>query len=82
MGRKNKRRQPERKLWLHELEQELNVKRDACYRCAYCGRELLFIGVALVLLLAAIGLGIEWYVYDTGQLKEHMTFLEWLLIQK
>lgn len=41
-----------------------------------------FIGVALVLLLAAIGLGIEWYVYDTGQLKEHMTFLEWLLIQK
>lgn len=40
MGRKNKRRQPERKLWLHELEQELNVKRDVCYRCAYCGREL------------------------------------------
>lgn len=41
-----------------------------------------FIGVALALLLAAIGLGIEWHVYDTGQLKEHMTFLEWLLIQK
>jgi len=36
----------------------------------------------LVLMLAAVGLGIEWYVYDTGQLKEHMTFLEWLLIQK
>ena len=36
----------------------------------------------LVLLLSAVGLGIEWYVYDTGQLKEHMTFLEWLLIQK
>lgn len=41
-----------------------------------------FIGVALALLMAAIGLGIEWYVYDTGHLKEHMTFLEWLLIQK
>lgn len=38
--------------------------------------------VGLVLLLSAVGLGIEWYVYDTGQLKEHMTFLEWLLIQK
>lgn len=38
--------------------------------------------VGLVLLLSAVGLGIEWYVYDTGQIKEHMTFLEWLLIQK
>lgn len=38
--------------------------------------------VGLGLLLSAVGLGIEWYVYDTGQLKEHMTFLEWLLIQK
>ena len=36
----------------------------------------------LVLMLAAVGLGIEWYVYDTGRLQEHMTFLEWLLIQK
>lgn len=41
-----------------------------------------FIAIGLVLLLAAVGLGFEWYVYDTGQLKEHMTFLEWLLIQK
>ena len=40
------------------------------------------IAVGLLLMLAAVGLGIEWYVYDTGQLKEHMTFLEWLLIQK
>lgn len=40
------------------------------------------IAVGLVLMLAVVGLGIEWYVYDTGQLKEHMTFLEWLLIQK
>lgn len=40
------------------------------------------IAVGLVLLLAAVGLGIEWYVYDTGRLREHMTFLEWLLIQK
>ena len=39
------------------------------------------IAVGLVLMLSAVGLGIEWYVYDTGQLKEHMTFLEWLLIQ-
>lgn len=45
------------------------------------GYEFLFT-VGLVLLLSAVGLGIEWYVYDTGQLKEHMTFLEWLLIQK
>lgn len=40
------------------------------------------LAVGLVLLLSAVGLGIEWYVYDTGQLKEHMTFLEWLLIRK
>lgn len=40
------------------------------------------IAVGLVLLLAAVGLGIEWYVYGTGKLQEHMTFLEWLLIQK
>ena len=40
------------------------------------------IAVGLVLMLAVVGLGIEWYVYDTGRLKEHMTFLEWLLIQK
>lgn len=40
MGRKNKRRKPERKLWLHELEQKLTEKQDACYRCAYCGGEL------------------------------------------
>lgn len=45
------------------------------------GYEFLLV-VGLVLLLSAVGLGIEWYVYDTGQLKEHMTFLEWLLIQK
>lgn len=45
------------------------------------GYELI-IAVGLVLMLAVIGLGIEWYVYDTGRLKEHMTFLEWLLIQK
>ena len=45
------------------------------------GYEFL-LAVGLVLLLSAVGLGIEWYVYDTGQLKEHMTFLEWLLIQK
>lgn len=45
------------------------------------GYEFL-LAVGLVLLLPAVGLGIEWYVYDTGQLKEHMTFLEWLLIQK
>lgn len=45
------------------------------------GYEFL-IAVGLVLLLAAVGLGIEWYVYDTGKLQEHMTFLEWLLIQK
>ncbi len=45
------------------------------------GYEFL-IAVGLVLMLAAVGLGIEWYVYDTGQLKEHMTFLEWFLIQK
>lgn len=45
------------------------------------GYEFL-IAVGLVVMLAAVGLGIEWYVYDTGQLKEHMTFLEWLLIQK
>lgn len=41
-----------------------------------------FIGIAMVLIMSAIGLGIEWYIYDTGQLKAHMTFLEWLLIQK
>ena len=45
------------------------------------GYEFL-LAVGLVLLLSDVGLGIEWYVYDTGQLKEHMTFLEWLLIQK
>lgn len=45
------------------------------------GYEFL-IAVGLVLLLAVVGLGIEWYVYDTGRLQEHMTFLEWLLIQK
>lgn len=45
------------------------------------GYEFL-ITVGLVLMLGAVWLGIEWYVYDTGQLKEHMTFLEWLLIQK
>lgn len=45
------------------------------------GYEFL-ITVGLVLMLGAVGLGIEWYVYDTGQLKEHMTFLEWFLIQK
>lgn len=51
-------------------------------RRVYASGYEFFIGVALALLMAAIGLGIEWYVYDTGQLKEHMTFLEWLLIQK
>lgn len=40
------------------------------------------IAVGLVLMLVAVGLGIEWCVYDTGRLKEHMTFLEWLLIRK
>jgi hypothetical protein len=45
------------------------------------GYEFL-IAVGLVLMLVAVGLGIEWYVYDTGQLKEHMTFIEWFLIQK
>lgn len=38
--------------------------------------------VALVLILVAVGIGIDWYVYDTGKLKNHMTFLEWLLIRK
>lgn len=45
-------------------------------------RDPVIKATGLVLLLSAVGLGIEWYVYDTGQLKEHMTFLEWLLIQK
>lgn len=51
-------------------------------RILYENRYEFFITVGLVLLLAVVGLGIEWYVYDTGQLKEHMTFLEWLMIQK
>lgn len=51
-------------------------------RRAYASEYEFFIGIVLVLLLAAMGLGIEWNVYDTGQPKEHMTFLEWLLIQK
>ncbi|MFR9055778.1 hypothetical protein [Acidaminococcus intestini] len=45
-------------------------------------RRILYENGYEFLLLSAVGLGIEWYVYDTGQLKEHMTFLEWLLIQK
>lgn len=40
-----------------------------------------FLIVALVLILVAVGIGIDWYVYDTGKLKDHMTFLEWLLIR-
>lgn len=40
------------------------------------------IAVGLVLMLAAVGLGIDWYVYDTGKLKDHLSFLEWLLIRK
>lgn len=40
------------------------------------------LGTLLVLMLAAFGLGFEWYVYHTGHLKAHMTFLEWLMIQK
>lgn len=38
--------------------------------------------VILVLITTAIGVGIEWYVYDTGHLKDHMTFLEWLMIRR
>lgn len=51
-------------------------------RRIYANGYKFLIAVGLVVMLAAVGLGIEWYVYDTGQLKEHMTFLEWLLIQK
>lgn len=40
------------------------------------------IAVGLVLMLAAVGLGIDWYVYNTGKLKDHLSFLEWLLIRK
>lgn len=40
------------------------------------------VGILLVLVLAAVGLGLEWYVYDTGHLKDHMTFLEWLMIRR
>lgn len=40
----------------------------------YTDRYEFLICVGLVFIMAAMGLGIEWYVYNTGQLKEHMTF--------
>ena len=35
--------------------------------------------IMAVLLLALAGLGLEYWIYYNGMLKEHMTFLEFLL---
>lgn len=36
--------------------------------------------IMAIVLLALTALGIEYWIYDTGMLKEHMTFLEFLLL--
>ena len=36
--------------------------------------------IGAIALTVLIGFGFEYYVYSTGQLQEHMTFLEFLLI--
>lgn len=36
--------------------------------------------IMAIVLLALADLGIEYWIYNTGMLKEHMTFLEFLLL--
>lgn len=36
--------------------------------------------IIVVVLLAIMALGVEYWIYYTGMLKEHMTFLEFLLL--
>ena len=36
--------------------------------------------IIVVVLLAIMSLGVEYWIYYTGMLKEHMTFLEFLLL--
>lgn len=36
--------------------------------------------IIAVVLLAVAALGLEYWIYYTGMLKEHMTFLEFLLL--
>lgn len=36
--------------------------------------------IMAIVLFALATLGIEYWIYDTGMLKEHMTFLEFLLL--
>lgn len=36
--------------------------------------------IMAIVLLAIIALGVEYWIYYTGMLKEHMTFLEFLLL--
>lgn len=36
--------------------------------------------IMAIVLLAIMALGVEYWIYYTGMLKEHMTFLEFLLL--
>ena len=36
--------------------------------------------IMAIVLLAIMALGVEYWIYYTGLLKEHMTFLEFLLL--
>lgn len=36
--------------------------------------------IMAIVLFALAALGIEYWIYDTGMLKEHTTFLEFLLL--
>lgn len=40
----------------------------------------LLLFIAFFTLMVLIGIGVDWYVYSTGKLQEHMTFLEYLFV--
>jgi len=42
--------------------------------------KLKIMKIMAIVLLAIMALGAEYWIYYTGMLKEHMTFLEFLLL--
>lgn len=39
-----------------------------------------FIKIAIILFFVAAAFGFEYWIYSTGKLQEHMTFLEFLML--
>lgn len=42
--------------------------------------KLKIMDIMAIVLFAIMALGVEYWIYYTGMLKEHMTFLEFLLL--